>query len=306
MSQVCGSKNMNPANGELVPAKQVGYLQTRTSGLIKSWKNRWYELRGGNLYYFKQSPQADGKPSGRIPMDGTDLEVDAPPNPKCRFALLCHTAGRRYELQAEDVRNLELWVNHLTEATSDSSGSKKDRSKPVYTALANLKLFDKQEEVKRKPISIDDFELMSLLGKGSYGRVLKVRKKATGELHALKIMRKDAITKPKEVMSERAVLQIVDHPFVVKLINAFQIPSKLFLVLTYLPGGDMKHHLKQGTLFPEEKSRFYASGIILALAHLHDNSIIYRYDCCISFKKKKKKKKTPTATTTTTTTTQRS
>ncbi|KAJ9441003.1 RAC family serine/threonine-protein kinase-like protein [Diplonema papillatum] len=261
------------------PAKMVGSLYVRSNGLLRNWKQRWYELRGTSLYYFKAH---DGKLSGRIPMDGSEIDVEAPPNVKNKFTLTNHQTNRVYDFQAESPKAMDQWVACMHEAivafgTSPTGGVASRRSvddkSQVSLALANLKLFETDE---RKLVSIDDFELISQLGRGSYGRVLRVQKKDTGGFHALKIMRKDAITKPREVMSERAVLQLVDHPFVVKLINAFQTPSKLFLVLTYLPGGDLKHHLRQGTLFPEEKARFYAAGILLALAHLHKCSIIYR------------------------------
>eukprot|EP01062_Namystynia_karyoxenos_P022615 TRINITY_DN18686_c0_g1_i1.p1 TRINITY_DN18686_c0_g1~~TRINITY_DN18686_c0_g1_i1.p1 ORF type:complete len:527 (+),score=218.75 TRINITY_DN18686_c0_g1_i1:118-1581(+) len=270
--------------GEMLqPALLVGNLQVKGSGLIKTWKQRWYELRGSALYYFKAP---DGKPSGRIPLEGSDVDAEPPPNPKFRFSINVGVLGKKFEFQAESAQLCETWVKTLKDAIaridSASPGSpaskgqtKEQKAQRMFGALANLKLFEKEDKA-RKPITIEDFELLSMLGKGSYGKVIKVKKKEDGQLYALKIMRKDAITKPREVMSERAVLQQVDHPFVVRLINAFQTPSKLCLVLSYLPGGDMKHHLRQGTLFPEEKARFYAAEVLLALDDLHKQNIIYR------------------------------
>eukprot|EP00756_Hemistasia_phaeocysticola_P041714 Hpha_TRINITY_DN16931_c0_g5::TRINITY_DN16931_c0_g5_i1::g.53428::m.53428/K04456/AKT; RAC serine/threonine-protein kinase len=267
---------------ELVEAAlMVGHLQVKGTGLIKTWKQRWYELRGNALYYFKTP---DGKPSGRIPLDLADVDAEQPPNPKHRFVLHSGVLNKKFEFQSENAQTCEAWVAGLRDAIqkvdscaspTSKQQSKEQKGKHMFHALANLKLFASEDKA-RKPISIEDFEICSMLGKGSYGKVLKVRKRDDGQFYALKIMRKDAITKPREVMSERAVLQQVDHPFVVRLVNAFQTPSKLCLVLSYLPGGDLKHHLKQGTLFPEEKARFYAAEILLALDNLHGQNIIYR------------------------------
>eukprot|EP01065_Artemidia_motanka_P050272 TRINITY_DN8565_c0_g1_i1.p1 TRINITY_DN8565_c0_g1~~TRINITY_DN8565_c0_g1_i1.p1 ORF type:complete len:515 (+),score=159.93 TRINITY_DN8565_c0_g1_i1:84-1547(+) len=267
------------------PALLVGHLQVKGTGLIKTWKQRWYELRGSALYYFKAP---DAKPSGRIPLEAAEVEAEPPPNSKFRFNMQSGVLCKRFDFQAESAQLCETWVRTIREAiqraeatASPSSraqgggGGGVQKGRPMFQALANLKLFEKEDR-SRKPVGIEDFELLSMLGKGSYGKVLKVRKKEDGQLYALKIMRKDAITKPREVMSERAVLQQVDHPFVVRLINAFQTPSKLCLVLSYLPGGDLKHHLRQGTLFPEEKARFYSAEILLALEDLHGQNIIYR------------------------------
>lgn len=272
----------DPGSAELGQAAQlVGHLQVKGTGLIKTWKQRWYELRGNALYYFKTP---DGKPSGRIPLDAAEIVVETPPSSKFRFALHSAVLNKKFEFQAESAQKYEQWVNALRDGISSMDAcaspsskhqSKEQKGRRMFDALANLKLFA-QEDKARKPISIDDFDICSMLGKGSYGKVLKVRKKDDGQFYALKIMRKDAITKPREVMSERAVLQQVDHPFVVRLVNAFQTPSKLCLVLSYLPGADLKHHLKQGTLFPEEKARFYSAEILLALENLHGQNIIYR------------------------------
>lgn len=135
------------------------------------------------------------------------------------------------------------------------------------------------EPTTHQPISIDDFETIRMLGKGEYGKVLLVRKKASGELFALKILKKKLISDKNQIQhtkAERSVLQRASHPFIVRLRYAFHTQQKLYLVLEYCPGGELYYHLSALKRFPEDRARFYAGCIILALDYLHDNNIIYR------------------------------
>ncbi|OQR98660.1 protein kinase [Achlya hypogyna] len=125
----------------------------------------------------------------------------------------------------------------------------------------------------------DDFEPLRFIGKGSFGRVLLVRKKAQGELFAMKILTKQDVVKKAQVehtRTERSVLGSIDHPFIVRLHYAFQTAHQLYFILDYCPGGDLFFHLTRLKCFPESIARFYAAEITLALIHLHEKGIVYR------------------------------
>jgi serine/threonine protein kinase len=77
-------------------------------------------------------------------------------------------------------------------------------------------------------------------------------------------------------MTERNVLSVIDHPFIVKLDAAFQSQDKLFLILQYCPGGDLDYHLHREQSFSEERARIYTAEILLALEELHKKDILYR------------------------------
>lgn len=77
-------------------------------------------------------------------------------------------------------------------------------------------------------------------------------------------------------LTERNVLSVIDHPFIVKLNYSFQTKNKLFLLLDYCPGGDLSEYLNVERRFNEYKARIYMAEILLALEHLHQNGIIYR------------------------------
>jgi len=77
-------------------------------------------------------------------------------------------------------------------------------------------------------------------------------------------------------MTERNVLSVTNHPFIVKLNYSFQTNDKLFLILDYCPGGDLAEHLSNEKRFSEERAKIYLCEIILALEDLHKRDIIFR------------------------------
>nr|CAD7453030.1 unnamed protein product [Timema tahoe] len=125
------------------------------------------------------------------------------------------------------------------------------------------------------------FELLKVLGQGSFGKVFLVRKvvgKDSGTLYAMKVLKK-ATLKVRDRMrtkTERNILVDVQHPFIVKLHYAFQTEGKLYLILDFLRGGDLFTRLSKEVMFTEEDVKFYLAELALALDHIHQLGIIYR------------------------------
>ncbi|KAI9138445.1 kinase-like domain-containing protein [Paraphysoderma sedebokerense] len=135
------------------------------------------------------------------------------------------------------------------------------------------------QEIKAKPLSAADFDLLKVVGKGSFGKVLQVRKKDTGRIYAMKILNKKDIIERQEVahtLSERNVLVQANSPFLVGLKFSFQTPDKLYLVLDYMNGGELFYHLQKEQVFSEQRVKFYTAELVLALEHLHKHGIVYR------------------------------
>ncbi|EGG10403.1 uncharacterized protein MELLADRAFT_115517 [Melampsora larici-populina 98AG31] len=129
------------------------------------------------------------------------------------------------------------------------------------------------------PLTIDSFELLQVIGKGSFGKVMQVRKKDTGRIYAMKTIRKAHIVSRSEVthtLAERTVLGQVNNPFIVPLKFSFQNAEKLYLVLSCINGGELFHHLQKEGRFSEERARLYAAELLCALEHLHAYDVIYR------------------------------
>jgi len=120
---------------------------------------------------------------------------------------------------------------------------------------------------------------VQVLGKGSFGKVLLVRRKPEHNFYAMKVLRKSRLTQARQIertRTERRVLAAARHPFIMQLHAAFQSTEKLFLVLDYCEGGELFFHLSRQRRFPEEATRFYASELALALEFLHSLHIVYR------------------------------
>ncbi|ORX77097.1 kinase-like protein [Basidiobolus meristosporus CBS 931.73] len=131
-------------------------------------------------------------------------------------------------------------------------------------------------------LTLEDFHLIKVIGKGCMGKVLLVREYATGKLLALKAISKEWVILHREVehtKSERNILATVtsvQHPFLIRLHHSFQTNSQLFLVLDYYPGGDIATQLGKWHSFSPERSKFYAAEIVLGIQELHRLGIVYR------------------------------
>ena len=128
-------------------------------------------------------------------------------------------------------------------------------------------------------VSLHDFTLLKVVGKGSFGKVMQVRKRDSKRVYAMKVLHKSNIVRRNQVehtLTERSVLGRARHPFIVGLNYAFQTPSKLYFVLDYCAGGELFFHLGRVGQFSADRARFYSAQIVLALQYLHSNSIIYR------------------------------
>eukprot|EP00756_Hemistasia_phaeocysticola_P063062 Hpha_TRINITY_DN6536_c0_g1::TRINITY_DN6536_c0_g1_i1::g.46011::m.46011 len=125
-----------------------------------------------------------------------------------------------------------------------------------------------------------DFQFLAVLGKGAFGRVCKVRDRNSGEVFACKVLQKAALVRESDqrnVRREKSILLNIHHPFIVKLHAVFQTTGRLFLLFTFLSGGEIFFHLsKSQGGFPELRARFYIAEIALAVGHLHDLKIVHR------------------------------
>ncbi|KYQ91663.1 protein kinase 2 [Tieghemostelium lacteum] len=131
----------------------------------------------------------------------------------------------------------------------------------------------------KQTVTKDDFELLTVIGKGSFGKVMQVKKRDDGKIYAMKVLRKDAIIARKQVnhtKSEKTILQAISHPFIVNLHFAFQTRDKLYMVLDFVNGGELFFHLKREGRFSEPRVKIYAAEIVSALDHLHRQDIVYR------------------------------
>ncbi|EHB12140.1 Protein kinase C iota type [Heterocephalus glaber] len=125
-------------------------------------------------------------------------------------------------------------------------------------------------------LGLEDFDLLRMIGRGSYGKVLLVQLKKSDRMYAMKAVKKEHVNIDR-VQTEKQVLQQVSNClFLVALYSCFQIESRLLLVLDYVSGGDLMFHMQPQRMLPEEHVRFYSAEISLAFNYLHQRGILYR------------------------------
>lgn len=135
------------------------------------------------------------------------------------------------------------------------------------------------ESNQKGNLNIEAFDLLKVVGKGSFGKVMQVRKKDTSRIYALKTIRKLHIVSRSEVnhtLAERTVLAQINNPFIVPLKFSFQSSEKLYLVLAFVNGGELFHHLQREGRFSVWRSKFYTAELLCALECLHGYNVIYR------------------------------
>merc|ERR1712025_874129 len=133
--------------------------------------------------------------------------------------------------------------------------------------------------MKRCKLSARDFIPLKVIGKGAFGEVRLVQKGDTGHVHAMKALRKKEIVAKDQVAhvkAERDMLVVADQDWVVKMYYSFQDEEMLYLVMEFLPGGDLMSLLMKRDTLPEDVSQFYVAEIALALQSIHQLGFIHR------------------------------
>ncbi|KAI8976772.1 kinase-like domain-containing protein [Pilobolus umbonatus] len=126
---------------------------------------------------------------------------------------------------------------------------------------------------------LSHFQLQKIIGKGVFGRVRIVQHKRTKKQYALKYINKSICIKQRsisQIISERHILERIEHPLISNLRYAFQDDETLFMALDLMKGGDLRFHLNQQLYFPEEQVRHYIAATAIALHYLHKKRIVHR------------------------------
>nr|XP_025129743.1 serine/threonine-protein kinase 32C isoform X2 [Bubalus bubalis] len=151
---------------------------------------------------------------------------------------------------------------------------KKRMGSSMSAAAARRPVFDDKEDV-----SLDHFQILRAIGKGSFGKVCIVQKRDTEKMYAMKYMNKQQCIERDEVRNvfrELEILQEIEHVFLVNLWYSFQDEEDMFMVVDLLLGGDLRYHLQQNVQFSEDTVRLYICEMALALDYLRGQHIIHR------------------------------
>ncbi|PKA53557.1 Serine/threonine-protein kinase [Apostasia shenzhenica] len=188
-------------------------------------------------------------------------------------ALTVQTFGTRIEklhqekyLQLCDTVDLEKADATSTIMEEEDDVVRSLRASPVHPA-------------NKDRTSIDDFEIIKPISRGAFGRVFLAKKRTTGDLFAIKVLRKaDMIRKNavESILAERDILISVRNPFVVRFFYSFTSRENLYLVMEYLNGGDLYSLLRSLGCLDEEVARIYIAEVVLALEYLHSLRVVHR------------------------------
>ncbi|KAG7387252.1 hypothetical protein PHYPSEUDO_014538 [Phytophthora pseudosyringae] len=173
--------------------------------------------------------------------------------------------SRKHEAIAEAEHEDALAL--ASPASSASSGSVSTSSLSTETS------------VNKHPVGPQDFDLLCVIGQGAFGKVIQVRHQPTDEVLAMKIVSNKYIVQHNSVsylQAERDIMTKIKHPFLISLRYAFQTKSNVYLVMPFVAGGELFHHLHKQGLLLESSAKFYAAEMVLALEHLHSKGIIHR------------------------------
>eukprot|EP01136_Pigoraptor_vietnamica_P011344 Opistho-1_new@50113 len=245
-----------------------GWLHKRGE-YIKNWRPRWFVLRAnGDLRGYKNGPPQPGDEAINFFEILNSKVALSDKIKKNAFTITFFQLTTFVErvFQADSAEEREEWIKALTTVMENTKNRAPSEG-------------EKEDAQAQKKLSLTDFEILKVLGKGTFGKVVLARLKETGEVFAIKILKKEVIMAKDEVqhtMTENRVLQKTRHPFLTELKYSFQTEDRLCFVMEYVNGGELFFHLSRERIFSEDRARFYAAEILLALKYLHEHGIVYR------------------------------
>ncbi|KAJ0175904.1 hypothetical protein K1T71_008078 [Dendrolimus kikuchii] len=288
-----GARSMaEAAPGNIV---KEGWLQKRGEH-IRNWRDRYFILfDSGDLVGFKTQPERNNYRDPLNKFTVRDCQIMAVDKPRpytftIRGLQWTTVIERNFSVDTEKER--EEWVAAIRFVASQLSGSGGGGGGPsgagAGAAAGALALAEGDDRdiaqlgtSFRDPrrITLEKFEFVKVLGKGTFGKVVLSREKGTGKLYAMKILKKHLIIQKDEVahtITENHVLKKTKHPFLTALRYSFQTADRVCFVMEYANGGELFFHLSRERAFSEERTRFYGAEIVSALGYLHAEGIIYR------------------------------
>lgn len=205
-------------------------------------------------------------------LHGNDLEYDYHYMSSKRKMIVKEIAESYFAIKNTELPFVELTEKSLSKFVTQKTDKKKDLNftRMPTTGLTNVKdyytprvnndnslLFNKRKDIQN--VQIEDFKILKVLGRGSFGKVTLVEYLKTGEVFAMKSLKKDTLIEEDQIQNtllEKKILQELEHPFLVNLQFCFQTNTRVFFVLPYMAGGELFQHLRNVKRFDEEKYVF--------------------------------------------------
>ncbi|TFJ97113.1 solute carrier family 2, facilitated glucose transporter member 5 [Platysternon megacephalum] len=284
-AEVAGSWGTNMNDVSVV---KEGWLHKRGE-YIKTWRPRYFLLKSdGSFIGYKERPETSDHslpPLNNFSVAECQLMKTERPRPNT-FVIRClqwtTVIERTFHVDSPDER--EEWMHAIQTVANSLKNQEPEEDTMDYkcgspTDTTGAEEMEVAVSKTRAKATMNDFDYLKLLGKGTFGKVILVREKATGRYYAMKILRKEVIIAKDEVahtVTESRVLQNSRHPFLTALKYAFQTNDRLCFVMEYANGGELFFHLSRERVFTEDRARFYGAEIVSALEYLHSRDVVYR------------------------------
>ncbi|XP_024531369.1 serine/threonine-protein kinase 38 [Selaginella moellendorffii] len=247
----------------------------------KGWFS-WFSKKKKVKPEEKKQPVERSKPKRPIaPRVGGAKEAgkhgDQPSNvTKQKVAAAKQYIENHYKSQMKNLqeRRERRWMLERKLAASNVSEEEQNR---IRRDLARKET--EYMRLQRHKMGVEDFELLTIIGRGAFGEVRLCREKRSGQVYAMKKLQKSEMLRRgqvEHVRAERNLLAEVDSNCIVKLFCSFQDDEYLYLIMEYLPGGDMMTLLMRKDTLTEDEARFYVGQAILAIESIHRHNYIHR------------------------------
>jgi tRNA A-37 threonylcarbamoyl transferase component Bud32 len=243
---------------------KTGWLQKlpssgkRRSWLPKqnNWKTRFFVLMDTSLVWSTGEEGSTRRGEMRLTKDTKVRHTDD--KLSSTFTFQVTSGSTLLDLAADSEEERRLW----TEAIA-----------------ARLKIIEEIGARKLKAACRSRFALLQVLGRGGFGKITLVERTRDAMRFAMKTLDKSEVSRHRmrgRVELERQVMEDLSHPFLVHCHYAFETPSKLYMIMDYLQGGDLLHWLTAEDRFPESRAMQYSAEVLLALEHLHSLGLAHR------------------------------
>ncbi|GER47942.1 kinase [Striga asiatica] len=176
-------------------------------------------------------------------------------------ALLVDTFGGRIESLVRE--KYILACNQVD--TIDDAGHPESARTLLDSASQSSTTSTPSHPAHKERTSIDDFDIIKPISRGAYGKVFLARKRITGDLFAIKVLKKLDMLRKNDIdriLAERNILITVRNPFVVRFFYSFTSRDNLYLVMEYLNGGDLYSLLKMIGCLEEDVARTYIAELL--------------------------------------------
>ena len=179
--------------------------------------------------------------------------------------------------QLTDINTYLNKNKNISSQNKNNNNNNNDNDNNNITRGRTKTMFSSHKSIKE--VKLEDFKILKIIGRGSFGKVSLVEYIPTNEIYAMKSLKKDILIEQEQIENtilEKNILENINYPLLCNLIFCFQTEERIYFVMPFLSGGELFQHLRKFRTFDEQKVKFYSSQIALAIEYLHNKGIIYR------------------------------